>query len=104
MKVMDEIVDFMFCTRAELVLPLEAVGLRNPAHGDYIKWSPVKLSLRMLEKDHTLSSAVKYPGEEFILLILLPEADRPGFKSWLFHCDLWQVSSPLCASSVNWGY
>lgn len=32
------------------------------------------------------------------------EADRPGFKWWLLHCDSGQVSSPLCASSVNRSY
>lgn len=41
------------------------------------------------------------PGKEPILLL---EADRPGFKCWLLHCDSGQVSSPLCASSVNRNY
>ena len=46
------------------MLPLEIAGLRNPAHGDCIKWSSVKLPFWILKKDHTLSPAVKYIQEK----------------------------------------
>lgn len=50
--------------KGRVMLPLEIAGLRNPAHGDCIKWGSVKLSFWILEKDHTLSPAVKYIQEK----------------------------------------
>jgi len=67
------------------MLPSEIAVLRNPTHGNCIKWNSVKLSFWMLEKDHTLLLS-NIPRER------IWEADRRGLKSWVFHCDLEQVS------------
>lgn len=93
MRVKNETVAFM-SVQGQLVLV-------DPPDGDYIKWSPMKLSFGMSEKDHVLSSVAKDPQKN----------EKNEFFSWkqtdlgsnLGSCTvIWgQISLPLCASSVN---
>lgn len=75
--------------------------LGDSPDGDYIKWSPMKLSCGMSEKDRVLSSVAKDPQKN----------EKNEFFSWkqkdlgsnLASCTvIWgQISLPHCASSVN---